>query len=257
MENVLYVRKISRLPVLILFSLGFIFLFFSFRYESLILGLIGAGCIFYGAIVYLIGYRGFIKADLLHPFIENSFNYYRTLFLVEGCKGRGVYLSLKGSESLIKVFVPLSEAETYVPLEGVIDKRSLRIYAPSGFVLDPPGYTLEKLIEKFLNVKFKKLEVHEAINKVSEGLNKLEVLKTLDYVFEEDRVKVRFTGLLTGKLCRSIKGKYPGLCEQIGCPFCSLVACVLCESTGDSVFIESTIVSPEGEYVETVYRFLR
>ncbi len=256
-EKVLLGRKVSSLPVLTLFSLGFIFSFLSLRYESLILGLIGVGSIFYGAIVYLVGYRGFIRRDLLYPLIENSFTHYQRLFLAEGCRGRGIYMFLKGSKPFTRVFIPLSEVETHVPPQGVIDEGSFRVHVPRGLVFEPPGYMLKEFFEKCLNIKFEGLEVHEALNMVSEGLNRFEVSRGLNYIFEGGRVRVRFTGLLDGKFCRTIKRRYSGLCEQVGCPFCSLVACVLCESTGEPVFIESTIVSPEGGVVEAVFRFLR
>ncbi|GEM_PF-5206233 len=57
--------------------------------------------------------------------------------------------------------------------------------------------------------------------------------------------------------CKEIESEFPGMCERIGCPFCSAITCAISMSLGRPVIIDSVSISPGGKVTETVFRVIR
>ena len=54
----------------------------------------------------------------------------------------------------------------------------------------------------------------------------------------EDELQVRLKNTAYSGLCHALKEDAPQVCDQIGCPLCSLIACIYTEYSDTEVVIE-------------------
>lgn len=60
----------------------------------------------------------------------------------------------------------------------------------------------------------------------------LEVSEGVEAVFDGDNLVVDLKGFALADGCRAVRNASPKCCTMVGCPFCSLIACIAAEGTG-------------------------
>lgn len=142
---------------------------------------------------------------------------------------KGIYIQA-GNE--IKVIIPLKP--DYKPAKE-IPERTFHIGDPdnTALVLVPLGYSLLQMAEKG-GADWSDLS--RAFNEVLvEGL---EMAHSIE-IKQDGGVTVKVNKPLYMNMCNQISKETPRICD-IGCPFCSLMACIVVRSTGKNVVIEHT-----------------
>jgi len=247
-------RSSPLLAMIFLAIAGSFFLFLSFRFNSLLLGLIGLGFFFFASLLYLIAPRWFFRGEILTSMVNSNLSLLRRLLGPGGFPGKGFYIPSEDGE--IFVFVSKEEALLQPPESGSIGKK-LFSRSPEGIVLSPPGSELLKTIEDLTGANFDEAELHYALSILSGAFMELEISRGFEFIVERDQVIVRMEDVVGKGFCKEIELRFPGLCEQIGCPFCSAIACIVSKSLGKPVIIDYVDVSPDGRVTEAVFRVIR
>ena len=133
-----------------------------------------------------------------------------------------------------RVFVPLSkDAElqesriTDEILIGSDDDSEL-----GGLLLDPPGSNLLSIIEHESGQDMGFLKVSDLQEALRVGIVKsLELASSLRLSFEGSKVHLLVEGDTLWNFTKELAEKAPIICERVGCPICSLVACALAKSS--------------------------
>jgi hypothetical protein len=120
-----------------------------------------------------------------------------------------------------------------------------------GVILDPPGRGLFTHVQS-MNGRFTRDSFRNEIKDTIE--NGLELASRIDIDQNEDRVLVTMHDLANAGMCNSVRKHYPRVCNQVGCPICSFVGCMVAEGTSRKVMIEN--VSVEGKKVYLLYKLI-
>lgn len=161
-------------------------------------------------------------------------------------EGRGIYVPASEAGAT-KVFIPVSDATTDVPLSGGVFVGGER----KGMLLDPPGYGLlscSRLICPVLTEERLENEIKDIME------NGLELVRSVAVRREGDLVTVAMTDLANAGLCSAVRREHPRLCIQTGCPICSFAACMIADGTRRRLRIEGVEVS--GAVVKATFRLL-
>lgn len=254
--NAIVRRPSSRSVVVPSVALGSALLILAYRSNSLILGLVGLGFFFLAFLFHLTSASRFFREEVLASLVESSLSAIEKLLDAGGYKGRGIYLPAEGSLGYVGVFVPKEEALLRLPDPHSLKSGRFFIENPAGVYLRAPGLNVLELFERLLNLHFRASELHYALSTLSKVFTELEISLGFDYFVEGDYVRVKLDDLIGRGFCAGVEQQFPGICERVGCPFCSAIACAISESTGRPVLIESISISPSGRSVESVFRML-
>lgn len=251
----LRMKRSSPLPLIIPLAVaGSFFLFLAFHLDSLLLGLIGLGFFFFASLSYLIAPKWFFRGELLISMVNSNLSLLRRLLGPGGFPGKGIYMPSEDGE--ISVFVPKEESLLQPPESGVVGKKLLS-RSPEGIVLTPPGSELLRAIENMSGVSFDEAELHYALLILSGAFTELEISKSFEFIVEGDLITVRMEDVIGMGFCKEIELRFPHLCEQIGCPFCSAIACTISKSLKRPVIIDYVDISPDGRVTEAVFRAIK
>jgi hypothetical protein len=140
--------------------------------------------------------------------------------------------------SSYRIFVPLSsDAElqwsgiTDEILIGSDDYREL-----GGLLLDPPGSNLLAILERESTQDMGSLKLSDLQEALEVGIvRSLELASSLRLSFEGSKVHVLVEGDALWNFTRELAEKAPSVCERVGCPLCSLVACALAKCSHSPV----------------------
>lgn len=235
----------------------------SFNYSTLAnaLLMVGAGSLFLGAITVSLNTERFMNQKVAQNLNLSSVVVLDELLRDLRLANKGVYVPSSRAGGDTKVFIPLKRQGYQLPSDAVLKDVQAFVVglantAQEGLLLKPLGYHLFTYTETELKVRWKQIQQEEALmqqDAESRGaqksalgkalrdvlVNGLEIAEEAAITLNGDTLHVQLHDTSYIALCRSIMREAPQVCAQIGCPLCSLIACVYTEYIDREVVIES------------------
>lgn len=244
--------------------IGFCFLFFgifiiglSVLYESSLLMFIGLATTLWGSLLLFIRPTRYIRSTLLNSTVLSSLEALDQLIKGLEYKGKAVYLPprpLKKSKGG-QIFIPKKDVTVIPPVKK---EETQQVFAknPNGIYITPPGAELTNLFEEELGKNFAEVSLEYLVENLPKVfIEDLEIAKNCEISIKNDLVTTKITGVTHDFLCQRLHEKST-ICNTIGCPFSSAIACALARSTGKPVVIEEASFSKEDKVVQVKYRIL-
>jgi uncharacterized protein YjeT (DUF2065 family) len=232
---------------------------FNISSSANVLMMVGVGALFVGAVTMFLNTESFINARLAQDLSLSSIIVVDDLLRDLRVKNKGVYLPSSTTGDQIKVFIPLRHDFAIPSKANLAEDKAFIIGLPNvaqeGVLLKPLGYHLFRYARQDLEANW--LETAhiagveagaqtaepELAGTFSDRLQELLVKGleladkvTVSFSANEIRVRLHNTGYIG--MCREIVEKAPQVCEQIGCPLCSLIACIYTELIGAPIALE-------------------
>ena len=227
-----------------------------------VLMMVGIGALFVGAVTMFLNTERFINQKVAEDLNLSSVTVVDDLLRDLRVKNKGVYIPSSRTGTTVKVFIPLRQ-EFDVPAQArLAEDRAFLIDlaepAQEGILLKPLGYHLFRHTSEDLKADWKAppmgaegdegpTEAREQGDNASFAESLQDVLvKGLELadkvtVSENDgRLSVRLHNTSYARMCESLREDAPQVCEQIGCPLCSLIACAYTEHADVATVIEET-----------------
>ncbi len=234
-------------------AIGAVALTLSLVLSSVILVFVGLGLVFWGVLFLFIRPMTYVRCDLMEAVTLSSIMAIDKLLSTAECKEKGVYLPTKDTGKVV-AFIPHQQL-TKLPNADEIENQ-VYIHDPRGVALVPPGLALANLIEQELGVAFRKGGVEALGERLRKPLiESLEIMRFFEMRIDGDIVTCEFVEPVYSKLFKQLHGKSI-VSSSLGCPFCSAMACVIVQTTGRPVRIETDELSRDGRIVETTFRLL-
>ncbi|MCZ7397299.1 MAG: hypothetical protein O8C59_02160 [Candidatus Methanoperedens sp.] len=212
-----------------------------FTYNNTILASIllfaGIGTTYIGILSLFLTPEKFVRKDILEQSNLSSIAVINNIIQELQIYSKGIYVSAKGQ---IRVILPLRPD---FELSKDIPQRTFHIDEPgkAALVLVPLGYSLMQMVEDrgtdwsdlsgALNeIMVEGLEIARSVEVINGDIMNEDILngKTITVTVNEP---------VYMKMCSTASTETPRICD-IGCPFCSLIACIITKSTGNNIVIE-------------------
>jgi hypothetical protein len=224
-----------------------------------VLLMVGIGALFVGAVTMFLNTERFISQKVAEDLNLSSVIVVDDLLRDLRVKNRGVYLPSSVTGTNVKVFIPLRR-EYEVPAKvHLTEDRAFLIDltnpAQEGVLLKPLGYHLFAHTSRDLKVDWRdarietedvkepeqndeQQESHTFADKLQDVLVKgLELADKVVVSQSDGELSVRLQNTPYIGTCHSVKEEAPQVCEQVGCPLCSLIACIYTEYTDTATAI--------------------
>lgn len=239
---------------------GVIALAFSIIYTSLILAFIGLGLVLWGAIFFYISAEIYVKETLLNKTTLPSLANTVSLLSELGYRGKGVYLPpkyLKDLESS-KVYISAQEDLKLPSLEKLSnEENSVFFKNPGGALITAPGAELAALFEKTLDTSFAAVDLQYIEQNMPKLLiEDLEIAKNVEIETEKDKVYVKIENSIYKNLCQEAR-RLGNICDSLGCPLCSAIACAITKATGYPVILQGGQTTEDGQTIYMEYHILQ
>ncbi|MGA2973250.1 MAG: hypothetical protein ABSE39_11615 [Candidatus Bathyarchaeia archaeon] len=246
-------RRTTTLVGCFLLGIGMTVLAVSIVFASTIAAFVGLGLTFWGALMFFIQPKNYVRSDLMNATAISSLKTIDSMMLGMGYREKGVYIRAHDSDKAV-VFVP-SEPFSLIPQLSGLDEDRTFLNDPAGLLVPPPGLALAALIEKKLSFKLKNCGVDtlaEALPKVL--VEDLEIVKDVEIEVKDDSVRFKLIDSIYADFCSEIRetSRRCGL----GCPMCSALACILAIATGKPVLYEEDKMSDDKKITESVYQLI-
>jgi len=214
-----------------------------FTYNNTILASIllfaGIGTTYIGILSLFLTPEKFVRKDILEQSNLSSIAVINNIIQELQIYSKGIYVLANGQ---IRVILPL---RSDFKLSKNIPQRTFHIDEPdkAALVLVPLGYSLMRMVED-RNDDWSDLS--GALNEIMvEGLEIAESVEVMNGdIINEDilngngkTITVTVNEPVYMKMCSTASKETPHICD-IGCPFCSLIACIITKSTGNNIVIE-------------------
>ncbi|MGA7075032.1 MAG: hypothetical protein WBZ42_00570 [Halobacteriota archaeon] len=242
----------------------------SFSYSTManVLLMVGVGSLFLGGIIVSLNSERFISQNVAKHLNLSSLLVLDVFLRDLRLTYKGLYIPPSKTSGVIKIFIPLEKAYV-LPDEALLrEDRAFLVGLPSlaqeGVLLEPLGYHLFKYAEKELKAKWEEVratsntkdaasEKRSSITPVESILRDtlvdgLELADSVTVSHNDDVLHVRLHDTPYIATCNSIMQEAPHVCRQIGCPLCSLVACIYTDYMDREVTIES-VDSVKGDII--------
>jgi hypothetical protein len=234
---------------------GIIILAASFLYNSTVLAFIGLGLILWGALFSITRSSKYINMKFF-----DSVNASLLMAIDEALREmkyayKGVYLPPQGLEDFkdLTLLIPNKEM-AQLGIESIIQGKAPG--NPHGMYITPPGQGLLALYEEEMGTDFSRTALNDLEDNMAKVLiEKLEILEKIEITIHENEVNVKMIGSNIGDLCNQLTLKTE-VCQRIGDPLSSSIACVLTKVTSKAVIIEKLNPSSDGNKVDISYRLL-
>lgn len=187
----------------------------------------GIGTTYLGIISLFLSPERFVREEIVEKSILSSIIVINNIIQELQIYSKGIYIL---ADNEIKVILPL-RPDYELPEE--IPQRTFQVGEPSSMalVLIPLGYSLMQMVEK-KGADWSDLT--QALNDVLvEGL---EIAQSVE-VMQGSDITVKVNEPVYINLCDKVSKEAPQICD-IGCSFCSLIACIVTKSTGKKIVIE-------------------
>jgi hypothetical protein len=225
-----------------------------------VLMMVGIGALFVGAVTVFLNTERFISQKVAEDLNLSSVIVVDDLLRDLRVKNRGVYLPSSMTGTNVKVFIPLRR-EYEVPAKvHLTEDRAFLIDlanpAQEGVLLKPLGYHLFAHTTRDLKVDWRDAPIDtegaeepqqdrepQAGNTLTEKLQDvlvkgLELADKVDVSQNDGELSVRLHNTPYTGTCHSIGEEAPQVCEQIGCPLCSMIACIYTEYADTASVLE-------------------
>lgn len=252
-----YKRKPSEIIGYMLLLFGAMALMVSVIYVSSILAFIGLGLTFWGALFLFIRPTKLMKVSLLDSTAVSSLITLDHIIDELNYEGKAVYLPpryLKGLKGGT-IFIPSKKEIIIPPVEEVAEEKVF-LKNPQGICLTPPGVGLVNLYEKELGKDFTKVNLNYLQNNLPKlFIEGLEITEGLEINVEANRIQVKIIGSIYKNFCNEVR-KLSNVCNSIGCPLCSSIACALTRAIGKPIIIKKTDLSKDNKIIEVCYQMI-
>jgi len=229
----------------------------SMIFVASILAFIGLGLTFWGFLFLLLKQETYVKSTLLDSTATRSLENLDRILRELEFEGKGVYLPpkyLKDFKSGI-VYVSKKKGNKVPPLEEKLEEKTFSSN-PNGLFIVPPGLDLTNLFEKEMGTDFIRTDLQELQDILpSLFVENLEIAQDLEFNMEDNLVNVKITDSVYKNFCKQAQ-KLSNICNSIGCPLCSSIACALTRATGKPVVIEKSEYSENDKTINVQYRVL-
>ena len=227
-----------------------------------VLMMVGIGALFVGAVTVFLNTERFISQKVAEDLNLSSVIVVDDLLRDLRVKNRGVYLPSSMTGTNVKVFLPLRR-EYEVPAKvHLTEDRAFLIDlanpAQEGVLLKPLGYHLFAHTTRDLKVDWSNARIEMGgveepqqepqepqepqdtlADKLHDVLVKgLELADKVDISHSDGELRVRLRNTPYIGTCHSIGDEAPQVCEQIGCPLCSMIACIYTEYADTASVLE-------------------
>ena len=210
-------------------ALTLVISYFTYNNTALasILLFAGLGTTYLGIISLFLSPETFVREELMEKSVMSSIIVINNIIQELQIYSKGIYILV---DNEIRVILPL-RSDYKLPKE--IPLRTFQVGEPgsTALVLVPLGYSLMQMVEK------KGADCGDltlALNDVLvEGL---ELAQSVEVIQGND-ITVKVIKPVYINLCSKVSKEAPRICD-IGCSFCSLIACIVTKSTGKTIVIE-------------------
>lgn len=217
---------------------------------SMLMFLTGISVICIGLIMYYLSPYRHIRSEVCDAIsISNVTNLNKVLSSLL-IASKGIYLPA-GQGGHTKVFIPVSAEigfegpDDLATTTGIFSFSGKRV---NGIVLEPPGQGLLTYSWN-MGAMFTADGLEHEIKDLLE--NGLEIASKVNVFIDDNTVRVTMERVAIEGMCASVRREDPALCEQIGCPLCSFIACIVADGTGRKARIEK-IIADRGKIDLTV-----
>lgn len=266
-ELKLELRTVQRIPSgkigLTFLVPGALSLIFSVLANSQVLGFIGLGLTFWGALFSFISPIRYVKSSLLNSTAAPSYSTIDRMIKDLKYEGgsyyiptysRGVHLPeyLKTLKDM-GVFISASRGANMPSIDEMVQGRFL-LENPRGILVAPPGLGLLTQFEHELRTDITEIELSELCEILPRLiLENFQFAKEIEMEIEKDQVHL----IIFDSIYKNLYDEEENLksIHLLGCPLVSAIACAIAKSTGKIVTIHSDKISPHGEVIEVWYRF--
>jgi hypothetical protein len=245
-----------------LFSVSGIALFVTaVLLSSQIIGLIGLGLVFWGALFLLITPKKQIEGSFL---ISSALPAYMTIdkmvneqnskneaYNIPPCP-RDIYLPkhLDGLKQMV-TFIPAKCSDGMVEIEDIA-RGIFSIEKPKGVLIISPGMELIEKIEQKRNMDFTKILFDELDQKLPCLLNELHLAQEIKMTTNENELVLQINDSLYQNLY-SQKYDLKSI-HLLGCPLVNAAACAIAKSTGQPIVIQEINSTPSGKTIFATFK---
>jgi len=236
-----------------LLAVGMAVLAAAVVFSSSILSFIGLGLTFWGALMFFIQPKNYVRSDLMNATAISSLKTIDKMMLGMGYREKGVYMQAPNSDKAV-VFVPAEPFSRIPELSASVDDRTF-LNEPAGLLVPPPGLALAGLIEKKLGFKLKNCGLDALVEALPKVLvEDLEIVKDVEIEVKPDSVRFKLYDSIYADFCSEVRetSRRCGL----GCPMCSALASILATATGKPVLYEEDRTSEDHRVTESVYQLI-
>jgi hypothetical protein len=250
-----------RITGVFLLVLGAVVILFAYRSyntstTSNVLMMVGVAALFLGGVTIFLNTERFISQKVSERFHLSTTIVLDDLLRDLRLRNKGVYIPASRTGSGTKVFVPLRRTYKLPPQARLKDDHAFLIglsdSAEEGVLMQPLGYDLFTYTKKDMDVQWKssddadgsehsdRSESDQLSEKLQAVLVKgLELADSVTVSNGAGELRVSLQNSSYFSACRDIMERAPQVCKQIGCPLCSLIACIYTEHVDEEVMIES------------------
>lgn len=227
-----------------------------------VLMMVGIGALFVGAVTMFLNTERFINQKVAEDLNLSSVTVVDDLLRDLRVKNKGVYVPSSRTGTTVKVFIPLRQKFDVPAQARLAEDRAFLIDlaepAQEGILLKPLGYHLFRHTSEDLKADWKATptgaEGAEGLTEASEQGDNASFAESLQDVVvkgleladkvtvsdNDGMLSVRLHNTSYARMCESLREDAPQVCEQIGCPLCSLIACAYTEHADVATVIEET-----------------
>ena len=219
---------------------------------STILMLAGISIVVLACMLYMLSPPRYLQSETADAIaVSNTLNVNRLLsmLLVES---KGIYVP-PDENGIMQVFIPIAKADdTDIGyLKSGNATFSVTANGVKGISLIPPGFEILRYAET-IGMAFTRDNIDTEIKDALE--NGLELASSVKIKQEGDRVHVTLRSITDQDMCKRVRTDAPGVCEKIGCPICSSIACMIAQGTGNNVRIEK--ISVNDKTIDVTYELI-
>jgi hypothetical protein len=225
-----------------------------------VLMMVGIGALFVGAVTMFLNTERFLNQKVAEDLNLSSVIVVDDLLRDLRLKNKGIYIPSSVTGTNVKVFIPLKRRYEVPPRSRLADDRAFLIDlvnpAQEGVLLKPLGYHLFRHTSEDLKVDWKEAPVDVADSELGQQhghqygasltdrlqdvlVKGLEIADKVVVSQSDGQLSVRLQNTAYLRMCESLNEEAPQVCEQIGCPLCSLIACIYTEYVDEEVVIET------------------
>jgi len=144
-----------------------------------------------------------------------------------------------------------------IPTVQEVAQDKVFLKNPDGIRLTAPGLGLVNLFESELGTSFAKVDINYLQNNLPKlFIEGLEIAEDLEINVLGNAIHVKITESIYKDFCNEVRRLSSDVCNRVGCPLCSSIACALTRATGNPVIIETNQPSTDGKVIEASYRIL-